>query len=372
MRIGFVIPGGIDPSGRERVIPALLWLVERLARHHEIHVFSLRQFARPRTFSLLGAEIHDLGLEGRRTFPGTGLWSAKRRLKRAIRLAGPFDLLHAFWADTPGFLATGVGRDLSVPVLVSLGGGEFAALPEIGYGGGRGLLGRFLGRTTLRRAARVTAASEGMRETARRYGVEAELVPLGVDTTLFPGEPERTGPPWRLLHVAHLNRVKDQSTLLHAFSRVVAEEPAVHLDVIGEDTLSGEIQALSRRLGLGTDVTFHGFLGVDEIAPFYRNAHLLVHSSLHEAGPVVLLEAAAAGLATVGTAVGSVADLAPDRAVAVPVRDPSALAAAILALLRDSPRRTLIASRAQAWARAHDADFTARRFEEIYVELVSS
>jgi hypothetical protein len=32
MKVVVVVPGGFDRSGRERVIPALLWLVERLAR----------------------------------------------------------------------------------------------------------------------------------------------------------------------------------------------------------------------------------------------------------------------------------------------------------------------------------------------------
>ena len=35
MRIALIIPDGVDPSGRERVIPALLSLIKRLARRHE-------------------------------------------------------------------------------------------------------------------------------------------------------------------------------------------------------------------------------------------------------------------------------------------------------------------------------------------------
>ena len=52
MRIGLVVAGGFDPSGRERVIPSLVWLVERLARRHAVHVFVLRYFEEPRTYAL--------------------------------------------------------------------------------------------------------------------------------------------------------------------------------------------------------------------------------------------------------------------------------------------------------------------------------
>ena len=52
-----------------------------------------------------------------------------------------------------------------------------------------------------------------------------------------------------------------------------------------------------------------------------REAHVSVISSRHEAGPVVALEAAAVGVPTVGTAVGHIAEWAPDAALAVPVGD---------------------------------------------------
>ena len=79
-----------------------------------------------------------------------------------------------------------------------------------------------------------------------------------------------------------------------------------------------------------------------------------------------MAEAAAAGVPTVGTAVGSVAELAPASAWAVPVRDAAGLAAGALTLLRDGELRTRIGRAAQAWARAHDADWTAMRFAQIY------
>ena len=46
MRIGLVVSGGVDRSGRERVTPSLLWLVERLARRHDVHVFVLALLSR--------------------------------------------------------------------------------------------------------------------------------------------------------------------------------------------------------------------------------------------------------------------------------------------------------------------------------------
>ncbi len=81
-------------------------------------------------------------------------------------------------------------------------------------------------------------------------------------------------------------------------------------------------------------------------------------------------KAAAAGLPTVGTAVGIVAELAPERAWAVPIGDDRALAEGILALLRDPARREQMGRAAWEWACRHDADWTAARFEQIYDDVM--
>ena len=202
--------------------------------------------------------------------------------------------------------------------------------------------------------------------------VRVDVVPLGVDPRAFPPAASASGPPWRLLRVASLNRIKDYPVLLRALERMVSALPSVHLDIVGEDRLDGSVQQLARGLGLESHVSFHGFQPTDALAAFYSRAHLHVISSRHEAAGVVVLEAACAGVPTVGTRVGYVADWSPERAVAVPVGDAGALADAAIALLQDAPRRGRIAAAARAWALAHDADWTAGQFERIYADVVTN
>jgi glycosyltransferase involved in cell wall biosynthesis len=367
MRIALVVPGGVDRGARERVIPALLWLIERLARRHTLHVFALDQAPEPCVYPLLGATVHNLGWAP--AYAPARAWRRWQLLLLGLRANGPFDVLHGFWAAPSGLLAALAGRRLGVPVVVSIGGGELAMLPEIGYGARLRRRGRAQVALALRLAARVTGGS--------RYAlapldgrVAADWLPLGVDAARFDGLAERPdGPPWQLLHIASLNRVKDQETLLRALRRVADAEPAVHLDVVGEDTLGGAVQARCAALGLERLVTFHGFLPSDALPPLYRRAHLHVLTSRHESQAVVVGEAAAAGVPTVGTAVGLVAELAPECAWAAPVGDDAALAAGILALLRDPARRERIGRAARDWARRYDADWTAMEFERIYAEV---
>jgi glycosyltransferase involved in cell wall biosynthesis len=216
----------------------------------------------------------------------------------------------------------------------------------------------------------VTVCSEYQARLARNQRVDPAVIPLGVDSALFADSRRTAGPPFRLLHVASLNPVKDQATLIRAVHHLVTHLGVdATLDIVGEDTLGGAIQALVHRLGLQPRVSFRGFVPTGALASMYRDADLFVLSSRHEAAGVVLLEAAASGVAVVGSAVGYLADWAPDRATAVATGQPVLLAEAIATLLRDDRRRANQAHSAAAWARAHDADWTASAFEELYADL---
>jgi glycosyltransferase involved in cell wall biosynthesis len=371
VRVALVVPGGVDRSGRQRVIPALLWLIERLARRHTLHVFALSQEPAACDYALLGAHVHNLGMPSISAWPGQALLRTRRRLLREFTRHGRFDVVHAFWANNPGFLAALAARRTGVPLVVSLGGGELVGFRDIAYGSQLLLRERLKVRFTMRSAARVTVASGPMEELARRHGVVPAVVPLGVDREFF-GDEAAAGGPRRILHVGSLNRIKDQPTLLRAFRRVADVVPDAHLDVIGEDVIGGAVQADCAGLGLSSRVTFHGFLPSDATRAFFLRADVFALSSRHEAGPLVVLEAAASGVPTVGTAVGHVRDFAPDRAVAVPVGDDGALAAGILSLLRDEPRRRAMGAAARVWAREHDADATASAFEGIYADVLAA
>ena len=371
MKIGLIVPGGVDRSGRIFVIPVLLALIERLASRHEVVVVSLDPNTKPSEYELLGARVVNLGLIKARTRLS---WAAVtlRKLMSALRAAGGgFDLLHALWVFPQGTLAVTAGSLLRVPVIVSIGGGEMIWLPTIHYGGMRTIRSRITISATLRSASAVSAPSMYVTRSATRVRPDIQWLPTGVDTTVFGGSIKRKcGAPWRLVHVAGLNEVKNQETLLRAVQQVASVWPDIVLDCIGVDALNGRVQALARSLGIADIVRFHGVLAVDEIVPFYQKAHLFVQSSLHESMGAAVLEAAAAGVPTVGTNVGIVAEMAPRAALAVPVSDPGALATGIVELLENSPRRESLALAAQDFARTYNADWTVAQFDELYQRVV--
>lgn len=366
MRIAVVVPGGVDRSGTHRVIPCVLWVVEALAREHDVEVLALRQEPRPGAWHLAGARVTNVGSRPR-------LLRALPAIVRAHRHA-PFDFLWALWAEA-GVPAGVAGRLLHTPVLLHLIGGDVVALPDVPYGLSLTWRGSALLRVATRAATRILTPSAPSVEAASRLGLRAQRVPLGVSLAAWPPRPPvRRDPaaPARLVHVASLNAVKDQHMLLVAVRTLVDRGVALRLDIVGEDTLGGAVQRDAAALGLSGHVKFHGFLPQAELRPVVERSHVLLVSSRHETGPVAVLEAALAGVPTVGTAVGHVTELAPDAAVAVPVGDATAFAHAIHDLLADEDRRLACAAAAQRRAISEDAAHTARSLLEIHAGTLAS
>ncbi|MGO4703054.1 glycosyltransferase family 4 protein [Dyella sp. 2RAB6] len=363
MKLALVLPGGVDRGGEERVIPAFLALIGQLSLRHDVHVFVLRQEPKPATWTLRGATVHNIG-DGRQRVRAIAAIVAEHR-------RGPFDAVQAIFSGSCSLVAMAAAKWIRRPGLIHIAGGELIALPAIGYGGRQRWISRMREAVSLRAAAAVTAASAPILESLQALGVHAQRLPLGVDLAAWPPSlPRRRGPgAARLLHVASLNRVKDQPALLRALAELVAQGVPFQMDIVGVDTLDGEMQRLAGELGLGERVRFLGFKTQRELRPLVDMADLLVMSSLHEAGPLVLLEAAVAGVPTVGTAVGHLVEWSPVAALAVPVGDHLALAGAIRQLLEDEALRLRLAHEAQRRALDEDAAYTAARFEALYRSL---
>lgn len=363
MRVALIVPGGVGQDGVRLVIPAILDMIEGLAARHEVLVVALDQQPQPARYRLRGAEVICLGR-------ARGL----ARLGRLLGALRPFrpELIHSLWFGATSSLGLLAGRALGAPLVASLGGGELVGLPQIGYGGRLSARARLHSALALRGARAVTAGSRYALAPILAGRPDARLVPLGA--RVRPEPPARPdGPPWRLLHVASINRVKGPEVLLEALALARAElrratgcaEPLT-LDWVGQDVLGGAAQALARRLGLGELVRFHGWRPHAEALAGCDQAHLYLQASHHESQGVAVCEAAMAGLPTVGTAVGLVAELAPAAAVATPPGDGPALGRAIAAALLDGAGSAARGRAARGWALAHDAAWTAERFSQIY------
>jgi len=179
---------------------------------------------------------------------------------------------------------------------------------------------------------------------------DGELAEWRERLSLHPGEPV-------LAVIGRLSSEKGQQILLEALARI--RERPWRLLVAGAGGAQEALQEQARAAGLEGRIKWLGLLR--DVRPVYALASVFILPSLSEGSPNVLLEAMAAGVPTVSTAVGGVPETVTheESALLVPASDPVALAGAVERLLEDRA----LAERLAAGALTRAAEFSL----EVYV-----
>jgi glycosyltransferase involved in cell wall biosynthesis len=113
-------------------------------------------------------------------------------------------------------------------------------------------------------------------------------------------------------------------------------------------------------------IRYHGFISGMAKSALIASAHILLYPSLwYENGPYSLMEAAAAGLAVLGSNIGAIPEFVEDgvNGYLFPCGDDAALAHRMMALLHDT---TLLAS-LQRGARARAAQYSEQIMIDAYL-----
>jgi len=174
----------------------------------------------------------------------------------------------------------------------------------------------------------------------------------------------------KVLAVGRLTEEKGMDVLLRALPQVVKRFPGVRVRIAGDGDLRDQLMALSRRLGLDECVAFLGFRR--DVPALMAQADLMVMPSRWEGLPIALLEAVAAGLPVVASAVAGIPEVIADGETGwlVAPDDPEALAAAISDALLDPCEARRRAQLAHARARADfSIEATVARVDRLYQEL---
>ncbi|HEY4124323.1 MAG TPA: glycosyltransferase family 4 protein [Rhizomicrobium sp.] len=369
VKIAFLIPGGVDREGVQNIVPCFLWLIEWLVKNgDEVHVFTLYQERRAAHWKLLGANIHNAG-GNHPTFRMLAQFVREHRRSR-------FQVIQTDWSLKASLVGAAAGKICRIPLLLHLSGGELVAIPDIRYGDQCGLKTRTMFRLAIAASDRVAVVSAPLIEEARSLNITATRLPFGIAIDKWPVlRPKRRTPaaPLRLLHIANIIPVKDHQMLLDMARTLHENAIPFELDMLGQDvTGQNEIQKRMQQLRLPQTVRFHGAVPHSDIRRFYERADVLLVTSRHEAGPLVALEAAIAGLAVVGTKVGHLAEWAPEAACVVEPGDAQGLAAIVSALSLNEDLRLELAHNAQQRALLEDIPRTSRRFRDLYEEMAAS
>jgi len=290
-------------------------------------------------------------------------WS-RRPMRHALATFGP-DVVHAHQPTAPstGLWATLEARAPLVGTFHS--GATRARLYD--------LAAPVLRRAAERLAIRIAVSQRAATFEAARIGGTFRIVPNGVDVDRFAdATPAELGPGRKLLFVGRLDERKGFGIAVGAFGRLAATLDDVHLVVVGDGPERDAVDALP--IALRARVTMLGHVPNEELPPISAACDVFLGTAVGgESFGVVLVEAMAAGLPIVASAIPGYDEVVTHDgdAVLVPPRDAAAVADAAGRILDDPA----LAARLGTAGREHAARFDWARIvatlEECYREAMA-
>ena len=265
------------------------------------------------------------------------------------------NLVHAHWFIPQGLVASIARTVVNRPIIMTAHAGDVYSA--------KGAIRKSLLRFSANRAASCTAVSHILaREFELRTGITPEVIPMGVDPSLFlPGADraqtmiDKTSGP-NLLFVGRIAEKKGLTFLIQAIREVRTDYPNMKLTIVGDGGIRPDLEALTKKLDLDPIIEFKGSVENETLPGHLRRADIFVIPSIvdalgdQEGLPVVLLEAAACGVPIIATNVGGITDFVTDNETGLLVEPKSVdqLANAIRRLSADDLLRARISQAGRA------------------------
>ncbi|QEL18278.1 glycosyltransferase [Limnoglobus roseus] len=320
----------------------MLGLAEHLPGEYRSSFLTFRENGRCQAFL---DEVRQRGFAGeklRADFPKVR--SVLRELTdRLAAMRADVLLTHSY---KPNILGRVAARRLGIPVVAVSRGWTWENWKVRQY--------ERLDRLNLRYLDRVVAVSEGQAQKVLAAGVPADRVSVihngsrvadfqtpdpGFDTKLHSFFPADTSVSHVVLSAGRLSPEKGFDVLIEAAVHVLRRCPTTGFVHFGEGVERERLEAIIRERGLTGRFVLKGFTtDLDRFLPW---SDLVVLPSHTEGLPNVALEASAAGVAVVATAVGGTPEVIADGETGrlVPPGQPEQLADGIAALLADDRTR---------------------------------
>jgi glycosyltransferase involved in cell wall biosynthesis len=252
------------------------------------------------------------------------------------------DVVHVSSASYWSFLlaplpAMLMGRVLGKPVILNYHSGE--ASDHLARWG-------LLVHPWLSLADEIVVPSQYLRQVFASHGYDTRVIHNTVDTRRFVYRMRDPLRP-RLLSTRNFEWYYGVDYTLRAFKLIQCAYPDATLEIAGAGTREGELRDLTTSLGM-TGVRFLGPVAPADMPALHERADILLNSSLIDNQPLSILEAMASGMPIVSTGAGDIANMIEHgiSGTIVPEKDPAAMAAAVVFLLKHPACASAMASRA--------------------------
>jgi teichuronic acid biosynthesis glycosyltransferase TuaC len=246
-------------------------------------------------------------------FHGRALYLGSRNTVRNLFNRFNFDCIDAHYIYPDGYAAVRLGKMLNLPVVVSARGSDinsFSAMPLI----------RPMIRSTLRRATRIIAVSQALKQAMVQLGSpenKISVIPNGVNLERFqPLAPLQArqnlglSPHGKItITVGSLTENKNHTLLIQAFNKLLKNHPEYQLYIIGLGPLRERLIKQVESSGFQRNIFLLGSRPNEELQAWFSAADLSCLVSSREGWPNVVMESLACGTPVLATRVGGIPEI---------------------------------------------------------------
>ena len=239
----------------------------------------------------------------------------------------------------------------------------------------------FVWRRLLSRVDGVGLLSSEERANFLRAGVSEQklfVVSNVVDTlppnSELPGHTIQTSDIPLLLFIGRLIPEKGIRDVIHACQLLRERNQEFRLVCLGDGRARRDAEREVARLNLQDYVRFVGYIPEEEAAAFYASGTMLLFPTYHDEGfPMVIFNAAAAGLPIITTRIRAAADYLrePDNCLWATERRPDVLADKIIELLKTTELRTRMSCNNKQLAAQFSAEIVTGDHLRVYEQIVN-
>ena len=296
-----------------------------------------------------------------------------KKLKALFKEMNP-DVVHTHQVGAL-FYAGSASRKAGVPVVVHTEHGKHYS--------GR-LRTRILGRWAGRSTAKIFCVSGDIAKEVLKYRIastgKVTVVHNGIDVDLFETSADDElraslgiRPNARIIGtIGRLSEVKSQEVLLRAFAIVMPFVPGAQLLLVGDGPKRAELERLADELGIKDATYFVGYQSQPE--KFFPLLDAFAITSRSEGMPLSVLEAWAAGVPVLASAVGGLPEMIDHGKTGLlfPAGDHEALAQMLRELLNEPRKAQTLRSQGRIRVRnSFSLERMANHYQEHYLELLS-
>lgn len=352
--------------------PAAAWVQELMKRGHHVTIYTTaKDIEESKTFCGEGLSIRIARARSRGA--GRDFFRSERDMLKQMMIEDQCEIIHAHWTYQFALAALSSG----IPTLITIHDLPWQILRYFRdpYRVVRLLMAYEVGF----RGKHFTAVSEDAAVHFRRYfkpGAKIQVIPNGLSSEVFemgkqPVEKSDGGITFATV-LQGWSRRKNATVALKAFRIVQHEVPDARLLMFGIDfEQGGSAQQWAGQQNLDTGVSFVGVLPYEELLKrMHEDVDVIVHPSLDEAFSMTGLESLAlrkvfiAGKDTPGMREMLASG---DAGVLVDMKDPAALAEAMIHLARDDGYRTRVARSGYERASTHyTLEAVMNQYEALY------